>query len=68
MDSVAGAKARLSTLFDTVYLEGKTSAVSYTVDIDAYVTSDKSEFDGLGPSASAEKRRKALITRWINRS
>ena len=47
MDSVAGAKARLSILFDKAYLEGKTGAVSYTVDKDAYVTSDKSEFDGL---------------------
>ena len=47
MDSAAGAKARLSTLFDKAYLKGKTSAVSYTVDIDAYVTPDKSEFDGL---------------------
>lgn len=55
---VASAKGRVSTLFDTVYLEGKTSAASYTVDLDAYITSDKSEFgfdiDGSGPSTSAE--------------
>ena len=55
---VASAKGRVSTLFDTVYLEGKTSAASYTVDLDAYIHLINQEFgfdiDGSGPSTSAE--------------